>query len=74
MRRSLVVERDEARRIAIKMAKLPAGPFSGKKWRVSRVELLEGGLLFRFVLYDKNGRPCVSSGYATAESISCGTL
>ena len=35
-----------------------------EKWRVSRVELLEGGLLFGFVLYDQKGRPCVSFGYA----------
>ena len=31
-----------------------------ENWRVSRVELLEGGLLFGFVLYDQKGRPCVS--------------
>ena len=35
-----------------------------EKWRVSRVELLEGGLLFGFVLYDQMGRPSVSFGYA----------
>jgi hypothetical protein len=35
-----------------------------EKWKVSRVELLEGGLLFGFVLYDQKGRPCVSFGYA----------
>ena len=35
-----------------------------EKWRVSRVELLEGGLLFGFVLYDQRGRPSVSFGYA----------
>jgi hypothetical protein len=35
-----------------------------KKWRVSQVELLEGELLFGFVLYDQKGRPCVSFGYA----------
>jgi hypothetical protein len=34
------------------------------KWRVSRVELLEGGLLYGFVLYDQRGRPSVSFGYA----------
>ena len=27
-----------------------------KKWRVSHVELLEGGLLFGFVLYDEKGQ------------------
>ena len=31
-----------------------------EKWRVSRVELLEGGLLYGFVLYDQKGRPSVS--------------
>ena len=35
-----------------------------EKWRVSDVELLEGGLLFGFVLYDEKGRPCVSFGYS----------
>jgi hypothetical protein len=35
-----------------------------KKWRVSQVELLEGGALFGFVLYDQKGWPCVSFGYA----------
>jgi hypothetical protein len=35
-----------------------------EKWKVSRVELLEGRLLFGFVLYDQKGRPCVSFGYA----------
>ncbi len=35
-----------------------------EKWRVSHVELLEGELLFGFVLYDQRGRPCVSFGYA----------
>jgi hypothetical protein len=34
------------------------------KWRVGNVELLEGGLLFGFVLYDQKGRPSVSFGYA----------
>ena len=28
------------------------------------VELLEGGLLYGFVLYDQKGRPSVSFGYA----------
>jgi hypothetical protein len=36
-----------------------------KKWRVSNVELLEGGLLFGFALYDQKGMPCVSFGYQT---------
>ena len=35
-----------------------------EKWRVSRVELLEGGLLCGFVLYDQRGTPSVSFGYA----------
>ena len=35
-----------------------------EKWRVSHVELLEGGLLFGLVLYDEKGRPCVSFGYS----------
>jgi hypothetical protein len=35
-----------------------------EKWRVSRVELLEGGLLYGFVLYDQRGRPSASFGYA----------
>ena len=35
-----------------------------ENWRVSHVELLEGGLLYGFVLYDEKGRPCVSFGYA----------
>ena len=34
-----------------------------EKWRVSRVELLEGGLLYGFVLYDERGKPSVSIGY-----------
>ena len=34
------------------------------KWRVSHVELLEGELLFGFVVYDQKDRPCVSIGYA----------
>jgi hypothetical protein len=36
-----------------------------KKWRVSNVELLEGGLLFGFALYDQKGMPCGSFGYQT---------
>ena len=35
-----------------------------EKWRVSRVELLEGGLLYGFVLYDQRGRPSASFGYS----------
>ena len=35
-----------------------------EKWRVSRVELLERGLLYGCVLYDQKGRPSVSFGYA----------
>jgi hypothetical protein len=35
-----------------------------EKWRVSRVELLEGGLLYGFVLYDQRGTPSVSFGYS----------
>jgi hypothetical protein len=43
-----------------------------KKWRVSHVELLEGGLLFGFVLYDEKGRPCVSFGYTDDEKANAG--
>jgi hypothetical protein len=43
-----------------------------KKWRVSHVELLEGGLLFGFVLYDEKGRPCVSFGYADDKKANVG--
>ena len=35
-----------------------------KNWKVSHLELLEGGTHFGFVLYDQKGRPCVSFGYA----------
>ncbi len=35
-----------------------------KKWRIGEVELLEGGLLFGFVLYDQKASPCVSFGYS----------
>jgi hypothetical protein len=35
-----------------------------KKWRVGHIELLEGGALFGFVLYDQKDRPCVSIGYS----------
>jgi hypothetical protein len=38
-----------------------------KKWRLSQVELLEGGLLFGFALCDQKGKPCVSLGYQTEE-------
>ena len=43
-----------------------------EKWRVGHVELLEGGLLFGFVLYDQKGRPCVSFGYADAKKANLG--
>jgi hypothetical protein len=36
-----------------------------EKWRVSRVQLLEGGLLYGFMLYDQKARPRVSVGYQT---------
>jgi hypothetical protein len=39
-----------------------------EKWRVSRVELLEGGLLYGFVLYDQ-GQASVSFGYADARKL-----
>jgi hypothetical protein len=42
------------------------------KWRVGNVELLEGGLLFGFLLYDQKGRPCVSFGYADRAKASLG--
>lgn len=43
-----------------------------KKWRVTDVELLEGGLVFGFVLYDEKGRPCVSFGYADDRKANAG--
>ena len=43
-----------------------------KDWRVSHVELLEGGLLYGFVLYDQKGRPCVSFGYADDRKANVG--
>ena len=43
-----------------------------KKWRVSDVELLEGGLLFGFALYDQHGLPCVSFGYQTEAKANAG--
>jgi hypothetical protein len=43
-----------------------------EKWRVSRVELLEGGQLFGFVLYDQQGRPSVSFGYADDKKANLG--
>ena len=43
-----------------------------EKWRVGHVELLEGGLLFGFVLYDQKGRPCVSFGYADDKKANLG--
>jgi hypothetical protein len=42
------------------------------KWRVGNVELLEGGLLFGFVLYDQKGRPSVSFGYADDKKANVG--
>jgi hypothetical protein len=36
-----------------------------KKWRLRHVELLDGGLLSGFALYDQMGLPCVSLGYRT---------
>ena len=41
-------------------------------WRVSRVELLEGGLLYGFVLYDQKGRTSVSFGYADSAKAKLG--
>jgi hypothetical protein len=52
--RSLIEQRNAAEGIPME-----------KKWRVSNVELLEGGLLFGFALYDQKGMPCVSFGYQT---------
>ena len=43
-----------------------------EKWRVGHIELLEGGLLFGFMLYDQKGRPCVSFGYADAKKANRG--
>ena len=43
-----------------------------KKSRVSAVELLEGGQLFGFVLYDQKGRPSVSFGYADDKKANVG--
>ena len=43
-----------------------------KKWRVSHVELLEGGLFYGFVLYDEKERPCVSFGYADDKKANVG--
>jgi hypothetical protein len=48
------------------------GTLMDDKWRVSGVELLEGGLLFGFVLYDQKGRPCVSVGYADDKKANVG--
>ena len=42
------------------------------KWKISEVRLLEGGLLYGFGLYDQNGRPSVSLGYATEAEASAG--
>ena len=41
-----------------------------EKWRVSRVELLEGGLLYGFALYDQKGRPTFRSAMRTARKRS----
>ena len=43
-----------------------------EKWRVSDVQLLEGGLLFGFALYDQKGLPCVSLGYPTKAKADVG--
>ena len=43
-----------------------------EKWRVSDVQLLEGGLLFGFALYDQKGMPCVSLGYRTKARADAG--
>jgi hypothetical protein len=43
-----------------------------KKWRVSQVELLEGGQLFGFALYDQKGRACVSLGYRSEAEATLG--
>ena len=51
MFRSLIEQRNAAEGIPM-----------DKKWRVSNVELLEGGLLFGFALNDQKGMPCVSFG------------
>ena len=43
-----------------------------EKWRVSHVELLEGGLLFGFVLYDEKGRPGVCFGHVDDKRANLG--
>jgi hypothetical protein len=43
-----------------------------RNWKVSRVELLEGGMLFGFVLYDQRGLPCLSIGYHDDQKASAG--
>ena len=48
------------------------GTSMDEKWRVGHIELLEGGLLFGFMLYDQKGRPCVSFGYADAKKANRG--
>lgn len=48
-----------------------SGPME-RKWRLSQVELLEGGQLFGFALCDQKGKPCVSLGYRTEEAASAG--
>jgi hypothetical protein len=42
------------------------------KWKVSDVELLEGGLLFGFALYDQKNKLCVSLGYETEVEANAG--
>jgi hypothetical protein len=42
------------------------------QWKVSDVQLLEGGLLFGFALYDQKGRPCVSLVNRTEAEASTG--
>jgi hypothetical protein len=42
------------------------------KWKVGDVELLEGGLLFGFALYDQKNKPCVSLGYETEVEANAG--
>ena len=43
-----------------------------EKWKVSRVELVEGGLLYGFVLYNQRGKPSVSFGYADDKKANVG--
>jgi hypothetical protein len=48
-----------------------SGPME-KKWKLSQVELLEGGQLFGFALCDQRGKPCVSLGYRSEEEANAG--